>query len=125
MPAIHEISDFDSLKTVCELGKPVVVKVYATWCGSCKAISPKFESDAEAAGESLTFAQMDFDNTQDIYEMFATTQAKRDQPDAEEPKVPEALLPTFYVLNGPKLVCFERGSPGLDRALAAAKELSS
>ena len=64
MLEIKSLSQFNSLKS-----KPLlIVDFYATWCGPCKAISPRFEQLAKQHEGSTTiiFAKCDVDKANDV-----------------------------------------------------------
>lgn len=46
--------------------KPVVIDVYATWCGPCQHMAPFFEELAQAYGTIYTFAKLNVDEARDI-----------------------------------------------------------
>jgi len=50
--------------------KPVIIDVYATWCGPCKMLAPIFARVAEANGDAVTFAKVDVDVVPDMAERF-------------------------------------------------------
>ena len=106
-PHIEHVVGFDGLKEVCERGKPVVAKFFATWCGSCKQVAPKFEKYAEENAADVTFVQLDYDESENVCQTFNVD-----------------LLPSFIAFKGPKKVDFAKGSDeeGIKRVIAAAKE---
>lgn len=46
--------------------KPVVLDVYATWCGPCQQMMPNFEEVANELQGSYIFAKLDVDQARDI-----------------------------------------------------------
>lgn len=48
-------------------GKPLVVNVWAQWCGPCRAEAPHLADVAEQAGDKLTFVGIDYDDPQPGY----------------------------------------------------------
>ncbi len=48
----------------------VLLKVGATWCGFCRAISPKIERVAEELGEKVAFVDIDLEEIPEIKEKF-------------------------------------------------------
>ena len=59
---ILEINDrtFDS--QVLQSGKPVVVDLWAPWCGPCNSIEPVVEKLAEAYGDQIRFTRCNVDH---------------------------------------------------------------
>ncbi len=48
-------------------GKPMVVNVWAQWCGPCRAEAPHLADVAEEAGDKLTMVGIDYDDPQPGY----------------------------------------------------------
>ncbi len=46
--------------------KPVVIDIFATWCGPCMLIKPHFEQLAEELGDTYTFAELNVDESRDL-----------------------------------------------------------
>jgi len=51
--------EFDSAVLACEL--PVVVDVYADWCGPCRMVAPVFEATAKKWAASCKFVKFNLD----------------------------------------------------------------
>lgn len=108
---IREIKDSAGLMDVCKEGKPVVLKVYATWCGSCTRIAPRFEELANQTTEGVNFVSIDYDS---------------DEPFIKDMLKVE-LLPSFLAFNGPKIIERSAGSAeeGIQSVLKAASDAAS
>lgn len=49
-----------------QASKPVVIDVYATWCGPCQHMAPLFEELEKQYGDKLTFAKLNVDESREI-----------------------------------------------------------
>jgi thioredoxin 1 len=83
---VKVIQTDDEFKQIIGGTLPVIVDFYATWCGPCKMISPKFKQFSEVY-KNVIFVQIDVDELPNL---------------AEECEV--RAMPTFHVyLNGKKI----------------------
>ena len=55
---IQTAAEFDAILKNAKGQKPVVLKIYATWCGPCKQIRPRFESLA-AENPDIKFVEIE------------------------------------------------------------------
>lgn len=46
--------------------KPVVLDVYASWCGPCQQMEPIFEQLAEELGDAYKFAKLNVDEEREL-----------------------------------------------------------
>jgi len=46
--------------------KPVVLDIYATWCGPCQQMDPILEELAKEYGDDYTFAKLNVDEAREI-----------------------------------------------------------
>ncbi len=61
--SIKSVNDFKTLTT----NNVVIVDFYATWCGPCKMISPKFEElSMQSKYQNIRFAKVDVDEVSEI-----------------------------------------------------------
>lgn len=91
---VREISDA-SFKAVLAEGKPVVVDLWATWCGPCRMMGPVVEEMAEMYDGKITVCKMDVDDN-------------------------EAVPAAFNVMNIPTLLFFKNGAL-VNRHVGAAR----
>jgi thioredoxin 1 len=71
---------------------PVVVDVYATWCGPCKMMMPIFEELAKELGEKYKCVSINIDEERDIAIQYNVSS-----------------IPTFLFFKAGKLVAKESG----------------
>lgn len=83
---------------------PVVVDVYATWCGPCKMMAPLFEELSKELADKYKFAKINIDDERDIAIQYNVSS-----------------IPTFLFLKDGNLVAKETGYLGKD-ALKAKLE---
>lgn len=53
-------------EVVEDSAKPVIVDVYATWCGPCQHMAPFFDELAEQHSTLYTFAKLNVDEARDL-----------------------------------------------------------
>ena len=71
---------------------PVVVDVYATWCGPCKMMAPLFEELSKELADKYKFAKINIDEERDIAIQYNVSS-----------------IPTFLFIKGGNLVAKETG----------------
>jgi thioredoxin 1 len=49
-----------------EATKPVVIEVYATWCGPCQHMMPIFEKLEKEMGDKYVFAKLNVDESREV-----------------------------------------------------------
>nr|AAF05765.1 thioredoxin [Schizosaccharomyces pombe] len=62
---VKQVSDSSEFKSIVCQDKLVVVDFFATWCGPCKAIAPKFEQFSNTYSDA-TFIKVDVDQLSEI-----------------------------------------------------------
>ncbi len=68
---LEGIKETKDLKFEIEnLEGPVLVDVFASWCGPCKMLAPVIEKIRKKYGESLEVLKIDIDKHQDIAEEY-------------------------------------------------------
>jgi len=83
---VHSKKEFDSLLASASKKQLVVVDFFATWCGPCKQIAPKYQAMA-AAIPHAKFVKVDVDECKDLQSQFGVSS-----------------MPTFKLLKGGKEV---------------------
>ncbi len=79
-------------KEVTESEKPVIVDVYATWCGPCQQMMPIFEEIEKEHGDKYKFVTLNVDESRDLAVRFGVTS-----------------IPTFVFLKGGEMKGKETG----------------
>lgn len=67
---ILTLTDGNFESEVLNSDKPVVVEFYATWCGTCKKLSPNFETFAKDHGKMLKFGKIDVDQNPNLAKQY-------------------------------------------------------
>jgi len=71
---------------------PVIVKVYANWCGPCMQMAPVYDELAKEIGAKVKFAQLNVDDSRDLSIQFGVTS-----------------IPTFIFIKNNEVVGREMG----------------
>lgn len=53
-------------KHIAKSDIPVLVDVWAPWCGPCRVMGPQFEAAAQAAEPGMRFVKLNSDDNQDL-----------------------------------------------------------
>jgi len=80
---------------------PVVIDMYATWCGPCKMMAPLFDQAAKELSQTHKLVKVNIDDERDLAVKFNVSS-----------------IPTFLFFKEGKLVAKETGSFGKDALLA-------
>ena len=62
---MKEINDKD-VKEVLKTDKLVIIDLFATWCGPCKALAPKLEELSKENNNTTEIVKMDIDQNPEI-----------------------------------------------------------
>ena len=68
MASVLHVTDETFESQVLQAGGPVLLDVWAEWCGPCKAMSPLLDQLAEEYDGKLTIAKLDMDDHEDLVE---------------------------------------------------------
>jgi len=68
-----EINQDNVVKEIGESQKPVIMEVYASWCGPCKQMMPIFEELEKELKDKYTFAKLNVDDARDISIQYGVT----------------------------------------------------
>ena len=98
--AVNMVDDDQLVAEMADERTPLLVDVFATWCGPCKLIAPMLEEIAGKAGERLRVAKIDSDEYPEL---------------STELRV--SGLPTIIFISGAKEVHRLEGVPGNAAAL--------
>lgn len=72
MPVVN-INKDNFEKEIKQYDKPIVIDVYATWCGPCQQMKPIFTDLAKEFSDRCKFAALNVDEVRDLSIMFGVT----------------------------------------------------
>ncbi|KKR96360.1 MAG: Thioredoxin [candidate division TM6 bacterium GW2011_GWE2_41_16] len=84
-------------KEIAQATKPVVLDIYATWCGPCQQMKPVFEKLAQEMGDQYIFASINVDEARELAIRYGVTS-----------------IPTFVFVKGGQIKGKEVGFIGKD-----------
>jgi thioredoxin len=90
--AINSKKDFDALLASTRSKQLVVVDFFATWCGPCQQIAPKYEAMAAALPQAK-FVKVDVDQAKDLSQQYGVQS-----------------MPTFKLFRGGQVVDEMKGA---------------
>lgn len=64
--AVVSITEANIKKEVEESTLPVIIDVYATWCGPCQQMAPILDELEKEMGESYKFAKINVDESREL-----------------------------------------------------------
>jgi thioredoxin 1 len=68
--AVKDINESDFEAEVTKSNVPVVIDMWAEWCGPCRMYSPIVDQVAEEMGGKVKFVKINVDNNQRIAEKY-------------------------------------------------------
>jgi thioredoxin 2 len=93
LPWIAEAGDDTFAEVVEASGVPVVVDLWATWCGPCRMVSPALEQVAEELAGRAKLVKVDVDRSPKLSRRFETQ-----------------AIPTLLVMRGPTVLARRTGA---------------
>ncbi len=70
---VTELTHHQYEALVIQSKKPVVIDLYAVWCGPCKQLAPQFVSVAHDLGDSYNFFKVNVDEEPELAAKFQVT----------------------------------------------------
>lgn len=70
MADIPAVTDTNFENEVLQSATPVLVDFWATWCGPCRALSPKLEEISQNLGGKVKFVKLDVDANAEVPSKF-------------------------------------------------------
>ena len=70
---IHHLTKTNLADVVTSATKPVVIDVYATWCGPCQQVKPIFEALAKELSDQYVFAELNVDEARELAIAYGVT----------------------------------------------------
>jgi thioredoxin 1 len=67
---IEDLDGADFEQKVMKSSKPVIIDVWATWCGPCRIFSPVIEEISKEFASKATFYKLDADQNQQIVQRY-------------------------------------------------------
>ena len=101
MKRVHDVTGENFSREVFFSPIPVVVDVYASWCGPCRAVTPLLENLADLYAGKVKFLKVNIDDQPDIAEIYGVQ-----------------AVPTLLFFNNGELVDRIAGIPPLQTMLA-------
>jgi thioredoxin 2 len=93
LPWLAEASDDDFAEVVEKSPVPVLVDLWATWCGPCRMVSPALEKIAAVYAGRLKLVKVDVDRSPRLSQRFAVR-----------------AVPTLLIMRGDRVVSRQAGA---------------
>ena len=104
--AIVSITEANVKKEIEESTLPVIIDVYAAWCGPCQQVAPIFDELAKELEETHKFAKINVDEARELSIKMGVTK-----------------VPTFIFMKDNKILGKMEGYTSKDDLKAKIKEL--
>jgi len=104
MPVTVTKENYDA--EVASADKPVIIDVYADWCGPCKQMAPIFEELEKEHGSKYKFVKINVDDSRELALQFEVTS-----------------IPTFIFIKDGEVKGKETGYIAKDYLLAKIQDL--
>jgi thioredoxin 1 len=86
--------------------KPIIIDVWAEWCGPCKVMEPIFRELEQELGSKYTFAKINVDEAREITSSYGVSS-----------------IPAFVFIKNNKVLSIEMGSMSKDTLASKIHEL--
>ncbi len=103
---VIEISKDNFSKQIVKSKTPVILDVYATWCGPCRKMKPIFEEVSNEFTGKIVFAKMDFDKEPTLSQKLGVN-----------------VLPTFIIYHNGQVIQKVVGSQTKENLIKTLNEL--
>jgi len=104
--AIVSVTESNVKKEIEESTLPVIIDVYATWCGPCQQMAPIFDELEKEMGDSYKFAKINVEEARELSIKMGVTK-----------------VPTFIFMKNNEVRGKEEGYISKDDLKAKIKEL--
>ncbi|MBY0352877.1 thioredoxin [Candidatus Babeliales bacterium] len=88
-----EITSVNFEQEIAKSDKPVVIDIFATWCGPCRQMAPLFDELSKELADQYKFAKINIDDQRDLVVQYNVSS-----------------IPTFVFVKNGQMVGKETGS---------------
>ncbi|QQR48880.1 thioredoxin [bacterium] len=88
-----EITNVNFEQEITKSDKPVVIDIFAPWCGPCRQMAPLFDELSKELADSYKFAKINIDDQRDLVVQYNVSS-----------------IPTFVFVKNGQMVGKETGS---------------
>jgi thioredoxin 1 len=90
--AVVAVNKDNYKQEIADETKPIILDVYATWCGPCQQMAPIFEELDKELGSTYKFAKLNVDESRELAIMYGVT-----------------AIPTFVFIKNNEVLAKETG----------------